>query len=323
MNNQTNNNNQSQDNKKICKFFLENKCKRGDQCKFVHNPNICKYYFIKGKCDKNDCKYLHTITLIQCETKQSDKKSENEVIKEDIGNKVSKYDKNKGLNNDRNKRRKPKNTESFVPSYEKPDMYVKIANTKLEKYQNSMTVNDVIIAPQLFPDNGEKIIYHQLLNELNNINNKDLWKSWHENNHFIADDDIQWKEYVPTFGNILRKIEEYFNVKIKATRLNWYKDTDNWKPYHHDAAAIKPHIAKIQNITIAISFGCTRDASFEHCKTKNIITMPQEDGCGYVFCRDVNIEWKHGILKVKPENYRDEGRISIIAWGWTEQCENN
>ena len=31
---------------------------------------------------------------------------------------------------------------------------------------------------------------------------------------------------------------------------------------------------------------------------------------------DVNIEWKHGILQMKPENMVDEGRISIIAWGW-------
>ena len=29
--------------------------------------------------------------------------------------------------------------------------------------------------------------------------------------------------------------------------FNLYKDSSQWKPYHHDAAAIKPHIAKIQN----------------------------------------------------------------------------
>lgn len=33
-------------------------------------------------------------------------------------------------------------------------------------------------------------------------------------------------------------------MKVNATRLNWYRDSKEWKPYHHDAAAVKPEIAK-------------------------------------------------------------------------------
>ena len=29
-------------------------------------------------------------------------------------------------------------------------------------------------------------------------------------------------------------------MTVEATRFNWYTDSSNWKPYHHDAAAIKP-----------------------------------------------------------------------------------
>jgi hypothetical protein len=144
-----------------------------------------------------------------------------------------------------------------------------------------------------------------------------LWKSWHGDTHYIADDDLQWKEKCPTFKYVLDKIKKYFNINIKSTRLNWYKDTNDWKPFHHDAAAIKPHIAKIQNTTVGISFGCTRDASFEN--TRTTISIPQEDGMAYTFCKNVNIEWKHGIPKVKEEE--DKGRISIIVWGFVEQNE--
>jgi glutathione S-transferase len=55
---------------------------------------------------------------------------------------------------------------------------------------------------------------------------------------------------------------------LQATRLNWYRSTAEWKPFHHDAAAMKPEMAEKQNFTVAVSFGVERDAAFEHAKTK-------------------------------------------------------
>lgn len=85
---------------------------------------------------------------------------------------------------------------------------------------------------------------------------------------------------------------------FSATRLNWYRDSKEWKPFHHDAAAIKPDKAKTQNLTVGVSFGAERDAAFEHAKTKTVMSMPQPNGTIYVFAKDVNIIWRHGILQV-------------------------
>jgi hypothetical protein len=75
-----------------------------------------------------------------------------------------------------------------------------------------------------------------------------------------------------------------------------------------------------QNFTVGISFGDTRDAEFEHAKTKTTVRFPLSDGCIYAFCKDINIEWRHGIHPVSKEKEKeDRGRISIIAWGWTNQ----
>ena len=60
----------------------------------------------------------------------------------------------------------------------------------------------------------------------------------------------------------MEKIRTYFDMDIQATRFNWYRDSSDWKPYHHDAAAMKAHMATKQNITIAASFGAERDVSF-------------------------------------------------------------
>ena len=54
---------------------------------------------------------------------------------------------------------------------------------------------------------------------------------------------------------------------------------------------------------------------------RTIISMPQPNGTIYTFGRDVNILWRHGIPQVPPEQHVDQGRISIIAWGWNEQFD--
>jgi hypothetical protein len=148
----------------------------------------------------------------------------------------------------------------------------------------------------------------------------------------------------PMFNLVIERLEKYFGMKVAATRFNWYKNNSEWKPFHHDSAGLKPGIARVQNITVGVSFGATRDAAFEwwpqdsdggsssksakhDCTSAGgssgghrcVVSMPQPDGCCYVFGRDANIIWKHGILPA--EEMKDEGRISIIAWGWIEQVE--
>ena len=109
---------------------------------------------------------------------------------------------------------------------------------------------------------------------------------------------------------VIDKLTQYFNVDVKATRFNIYKDSSQWKPFHHDAAAVKKDKRDTQNITIAVSFGMEREAAFEHAKSKTTLAMPQPNGTVYVFNKDVNIEWKHGILQNRT--YCKEPRISII-----------
>jgi hypothetical protein len=31
----------------------------------------------------------------------------------------------------------------------------------------------------------------------------------------------------------------YFEMEVKATKLNWYRDSSEWKRFHHDAAAMR------------------------------------------------------------------------------------
>lgn len=221
-------------------------------------------------------------------------------------------------NKKKNKKKKPKNTETFEPSHEIADMNIRIAPSNNINYNYKCSPSDITVANHLFCSIDDISIYNSLIQEIkqSKIDQNNLWKLWHGDTHLIADDHLNWKEECPTFNMVIEKIKIYFNMNIKATRLNWYKDSSQWKPFHHDAAAVKPHIAKIQNWTVGVSFGSERDIAFEHSKSKTTISLPQPNGSLYAFGNKVNIDWKHGIPQIPPEKQHNDGRISIIAWGW-------
>jgi hypothetical protein len=139
----------------------------------------------------------------------------------------------------------------------------------------------------------------------------------------IADDSTRFKEKCPTFMKVLDKIRDYFGMDIKATRFNLYRDDKDHKPFHFDASAIKPEKAKIQNITVGVSFGRTREIAFEDAlepkRHRRVVSFPMPNGSTYAFCKDINVNWRHGVPAIPLDKIRNQSRISIIAWGWVDQ----
>ena len=64
------------------------------------------------------------------------------------------------------------------------------------------------------------------------------WISWHEGAHLISKNPTESR----TFNMIIDRLCEYFNIKKQSigTRFNWYRDSSDWKPFHHDSAAFNP-----------------------------------------------------------------------------------
>jgi len=258
-------------NQRPCKFYIKGNCRDGDNCKFQHVNDVCKYFFLRDSCKKGDeCKFKHIASI------------------------------------------RKKNTETFQPNHTPSDMRVLVGDGKTETYNEDITSQDVVVIPDLFCAKDDLSFYNKILEE---IKQENVWKLWHGDTHLIADDKTDWKKDCPTFNKVLEKIGKYFKMDIKATRLNWYRDSSEWKPYHHDAAAVKADKAKTQNFTVSVSFGLQRDVSFEHAKNRARVTIPLPNGSTYTFSNVVNKVWRHGILQVPKEKQIDQGRISIIAWG--------
>jgi hypothetical protein len=206
-----------------------------------------------------------------------------------------------------------------------------VGNPRKPTLGKQMHGRHVTYVPGFFCDEEETEVFGKLMAEVRAAGSPEMWVPWHEKSHFIANDRERhgkWKDDSPVFCAVIEKIARYFEMDVKATRFNWYRNAEEWKPYHHDAAAVKKDKAKTQNCTIAVSFGATRDVAFEHAKTKTTVFLPQTHGSAYCFGHDVNVEWRHGVPQV-PEALRgaaagaNEERVSIIAWGWVDQNRND
>ena len=306
------------DNKsKICKHYVNGKCKHGDTCTFEHVDDVCRDYF-NNNCTRANCVYKHISNSKTHEKTNSHKSNKsNKSNKDNIPN----------IPNKHKKRTSPygikKNTETFEPWYDPADMSLIIKNAESNNgvlsYNKQISSRDVVVIQNLFSDMDD--VYNKILREIENIKNDKIWIEWHGSTHLIANDHEKWKEYSATFNKIIERFSKYFEMDIKATRLNWYSSSD-YKSFHHDAAAIDEKKAKTQNFTVGVSFGETRSVEFQHAKTRTTINISLENGMTYGFSKDVNIQWRHGIPPLPKEMPKNEkGRISIIAWGWVKQVD--
>jgi cold shock CspA family protein len=224
-------------------------------------------------------------------------------------------------NNKKKYRLIKKNTESFEPDHSPPDLRLYIEDGSKDIYPRHYDERDVVVINNMFFEFKINEIYEKLLDEIKTTGSDDeIWKLWHGDTHYIADDRRPgWKEKCPTFSMVVDRISKYFEMDVKATRFNLYRDAKEWKPFHHDAAAVDPKKAKTQNLTVGVSFGSVRDVAFQHAKARTVVSIPLSDGMIYTFGNQVNIDWRHGIPQIANPTDNDKGRLSIILWGKNKQ----
>ncbi len=302
----------SQENTPVCRFYVEKgSCRHNNDCRFAHIDGICKSFFSTGVCDDKICKLSHLYSNNR--NNRGDRTRRNR----DRKNNKDEYTIENNKDNKHKHRHSRKNTECFTPSYEPSDMTVKVDCARRGMvYPYTYQPRDVVLVTDLFIDMEN--VYEKLLDEIKHTGKEEkIWKLWHGDTHYIADDKLNYKQKCPTFTAVIERLTSYFKIDPKATRLNWFSDKNEWKPYHFDAAAVDPEKAKVQNFTIGVSFGDTREASFQHAKTKTTVNFPLENGSVYCFGSQVNMEWRHGIPPITEDKF-EKGRISVIVWGWVD-----
>lgn len=127
-----------------------------------------------------------------------------------------------------------RNTESFDPASTlvRPALRVVVGSPIVPKLQKkNLSHDDVVIVPELFGAQDDWKLYYQLVEEMQKSQG---WTSWHEGAHLI----VKKPEQSETFKKIIDRLCEYFDIKKDSIgyRFNWYKDSSDWKPLHHDSA---------------------------------------------------------------------------------------
>lgn len=203
-------------------------------------------------------------------------------------------------------------------------------NTKLQYTSNKTTKNDaikyantVLKSEMALVNSSLTLDYDKILkggcvylpNYFCTLNDTTIFDKLKEENKM--NDMISWSKhsrhedptFSETFNDIVKKMAEYFNVEVLQTRLNYYKDGKDWKPFHHDKHAY----GKIkEDFTMGASFGASRTLEFIHEESQMKFNFPQNNGDVFAFDSDINKKFMHGVPKVfKPVRER----FSIIAWG--------
>eukprot|EP00667_Euglena_gracilis_P017621 EG_transcript_18607 len=118
-------------------------------------------------------------------------------------------------------------------------------------------------------------------------------------------------DFSATFKDVVDKIATYFDVEVYATRLNYYRDGTDWKPFHHDSHAYGDR-AQREDFTVGASFGGRRDLAFLHEPSGRTFAFPQHNGDVFAFTTEVNRRFMHGVPKAKGQVGE---RFSVIVWG--------
>ncbi len=134
-----------------------------------------------------------------------------------------------------------RNTASFDPASTlvRPALRVQVGSPMRKSYNRfPLKHDDVVIVPELFGPEDDWKLYYKLVEEMTDLQQQNIrgseWLSWHEGAHLVAKNPNESK----TFQEIIEKLCEYFKIQKKSigTRFNWYKDSSDWKPFHHDSA---------------------------------------------------------------------------------------
>jgi hypothetical protein len=135
-------------------------------------------------------------------------------------------------------RRGGRNTESFDPrsTLIRPAARI-ICGPNRPVYGKELKHDDVVIVPNFLCDEDDWGLYYQLVKEMREAQQAESkgaeWISWAEGAHLISKNPTGSN----TYDAIQEKIRKYFEIENKSvgTRFNWYRDSSDWKPFHHDS----------------------------------------------------------------------------------------
>lgn len=201
----------------------------------------------------------------------------------------------------RNSRSLPKNKASkYTSRILKSEL--SLANNDLFLDYQEILNGGCTYLPNFFTKTKDLTIFNKLRAELFSANTEVINWSKHQKHENPT--------FSPTFQEIVTTMATHFGMQVLQTRLNYYRNGNDWKPWHHDSHAYTDGVR--ENYTVGVSFGASRTLQFLHEASKLTFSFPQNNGDVFAFNAAINKKFMHGI----PKDSSNTGeRFSIIIWG--------
>ena len=97
-----------------------------------------------------------------------------------------------------------------------------MGSNKYKRFNKPLKHDDIVIVPELFGLESNWDIYNKLVSEMGECQRHPT--------HLINEGGSE------TFEMVIEKMCEYFSIWRNDSRLNWYTDSSDWKPFHRDSA---------------------------------------------------------------------------------------
>ena len=120
------------------------------------------------------------------------------------------------------------------PNGVRPTLRIRIGSATDKVYRKRFLRDDVVTVPEFFGKEDDLSLYETLLTEIKDLPHEKVDATWHQGCHVVVVDPQESK----TFQKVIETLCEYFSMKKDSisTRLNWYQDSKDWKPFENEDA---------------------------------------------------------------------------------------
>eukprot|EP00934_Nitzschia_sp_Nitz4_P004189 Nitzschia sp. Nitz4//scaffold32_size149145//60106//61564//NITZ4_002878-RA/size149145-augustus-gene-0.49-mRNA-1//-1//CDS//3329548066//4179//frame0 len=204
-----------------------------------------------------------------------------------------------------------------APTRMRPAMRVQVASPSIDTFPKPLKHDDVILVPGLFGVFDDQSKYKQILEELEELHKQGTkgceWTDLRGGKFQVVKDPQQSK----TVQQVVEKLCSFFQIQSTSVhvRMNRYKDSNAWGPYQHDLAATNASRAKEQNVSVGAMFGAPRELGFASQSSDQRVYFPQNNNDCFLFGRDVNIRFQHGINAMPEGDSGTDGCLLISVCG--------
>lgn len=183
----------------------------------------------------------------------------------------------------------------------------RIAELDTGPYANPYALlNEAFYIPSLNGLPEDRSVFERLMTELN-FHTCWLNTGMQFSREICLGDDEVLKQS-PTYRALVRRVSDFFGVRVVRTLVNLYRDGEDWCNLHHDQYHQGGYPI---DLTVGSSFGDARRLIWvEKNNDRHRITIPQRNGDVFAFSDHINANWRHMV----PRERQCGPRISVIVW---------